>query len=560
MLSWWHRIALTLVATFLLLSDDFLQQLYTTHNHAQLEASYVASMLALNLAFWCSGRRWFVMPVLFLFAVMQFFQLAHLSYIGQPLTPVDISRLVTEWDEVSSVVDDAMRAHWPVLLVWGLPYGALAGLYWRYLPQTGVRYVGVPMLLVLAALASKPHRALHFDMIHFMPGPTRSSLHNSLNAFSYSLVRMRAGETVLHEQPYVPYQRIAKASANRPDRLWVVLGESLRADHLGLYGYERDTTPNLTRLHREHRLQVFSGQSASVATGSTIPLFINGVSEPGNLPELRRKTVNLFRLAHEAGWHTFWLSAQESKLLSEVGVTWIDTVKTREDAPLSFARQGDRALLDALKELPTRTPSFGVIHTRAAHIPYEEAYARDSSFKPVWPAHGDISDAQRRVNQYDNALRYTDQLVAELLKYAEQLPGTTWVVITADHGQLLGEQDSWGHNRLKPEVADVPMVIHVNRGRWPDLPRTPVMTHYVLHGWLARQLGWQVINPNQCDCQSWLQGNDLYGDNLLVEIRDTGPASCWAPVSTLSRLKPASCAAGACKALPHSSCIPHRLH
>lgn len=528
-------IFLTILSTLLFLSDDFLQKIYIANNHAELELGYVVAMTAFSAGLWCTGRRWFVMPILLLFASMQLLQLAHISYIGQPLSPVDISRLYSEWGEVSVAAGYAFADHWPVLFAWGIPYTLLFGLFWRYLPQTASRGAWLAMLLVIVALGSKPDRAVKRDMIFFMPGPTRSSLHNSLNAFSYYAMRMSFGRDRVTRPVYVPYRVEPLTVAERPDRIWVILGESVRSDRLSVYGYERDTSPHLVALQHQGLLDIVPGQAASVATGSTIPLLMNGAAEPGNVDEITRKTANLFKLARASGYSTFWVSAQESKLMNNVGEQWLNQYRTREDAPMNYAQLGDRALLGELVSMVAFGRSFGVIHTRAAHILYEEAYAHDAEFKVMWPAATKLGVNQRQSNQYDNALRYFDSLVSDVVEMAKGLPGRTLVIVTSDHGQMLGDEGRWGHNVLTPQVAAVPMLLFSTDGksRWPQ---AHVFSHNELHGWLAGQMGWRVINPNAEPSVSWLHGNNPYGDNLVVKITRVGAQTLWSDQQLVSRL------------------------
>ena len=529
---------LSLLTTTLMLSDDFLQQIYSVNNHAELELSYVFVMLALNTALWVSGRRWFVLPVIGCFAAMQFLQLAHISYIGQPLSPVDISRLYSERSEVSGVVGSAAAEHWPFLLAWGLPYLALVLLFHRFLPTTRRRWAPVAMLAVIAALASKPQRAMKFDMIHFMPGPTRSSLHNSLNAFSYYLTRMSFGRDRFTRLSYAPYRVSPHPVVSPPDHLWIVLGESLRASRMSLYGYQRATTPHLDALMQQQKLVAMPGIAMSVATGSTIPLFVNGVAEPGNLPALKDKVANLFRLAKASGYRTFWISAQESKLLSDTGEQWIDIRSTREDAPLEFSTKGDRALEGRLDKLLTHRKTFGIIQLRAAHLPYEEAYERDPDFEPPWGR--EVSQGDR----YDNAMRYVDESLSRLMAKLIGMPGSHEMIITSDHGQLLGEDGLWGHNRLRPEVANVPVIRYAPERSSADFPRS-VMTHADLHAWLAGRLGWQVTTPDRPVGVAWFHGNEPYGNNLYIRIDRNG----WSEPQLLSRL------GESCQGKPVISCL-----
>jgi len=134
-----NLLVLSSVATALLVSDDFIQQLFTTHNQSTLESAHVLGMFAFSLGLWWSRSRLLVMVVLGLFAIMQFLQLSYIAYVGQPLNPIDISLISKEWSEIAEVAGSAWRDHWSVILAVGLPYGILFWLFWRFLPTFVLR-------------------------------------------------------------------------------------------------------------------------------------------------------------------------------------------------------------------------------------------------------------------------------------------------------------------------------------------------------------------------------------------------------------------------------------
>ena len=63
---------------------------------------------------------------------------------------------------------------------------------------------------------------------------------------------------------------------------------------------------------------------------------------------------------------------------------------------------------------------------------------------------------------YDNALKYIDSQVGELLQFLERSPewSNTYVIITADHGEGFGEHDNYTHGwDLYREVLHVPLIV-----------------------------------------------------------------------------------------------------
>ena len=526
------RFLLSLLTTVLMLSDDFLQQLYTENNQAELEPAYVFVIWVLNLCLWLAGRRWFANLILTLFAFMQLLQLCNISFIGEPLTAYDISKLLSEREEIRTAAGAAADTHWPVLLAWGLPYGALFAIFNQWLPNAGRslepgRHSWVPLLLVVLILGSKPHRALEMDMLAFMPGPTRSSLHNSINVFSFYATRMM-GRTDQFQRPhYEPYQVKKVPVADAPETIFLVIPDSVRNERLGVAGYKRPTTPHLSALATSGQLQVASGLAASVATGASLPLMLNVVNEPGNLAALDSGVANLFRRAQEAGYKTFWISTQESKLLNGLDSQHIDVRITREDDPLNLSTGGDRVALEWLPAQPWAEKNFVVLNLRTAHTPYADAYRAEPERYTRWPTHDqNLSANQRRSNAYDNALLYLDSLLADTIEFAtETFSGDLLWVFTSDHGQMLGENGSWGHNRLRPAVASVPMMAFERRDNFADtpyqLPDSNLVSHYEMGRWLLREMGFELINPNKVEGIHYFHNEKLYGDNLFQQVRET---------------------------------------
>lgn len=508
---------LTSLATILLISDDFIQQLFSTNNQATVESSHVLGMFAFSLGLWWTRSRLLVMSVLGLFAIMQVLQLSYIAYVGQPLNPIDISLIGKEWGEITEVADSAWRDHWSVLLAVGLPYGILCGLFWRYLPTLVLPGRLVAGAAVLCALLSKPYWAMTHDLVQFMPGPTRSSLYNSLGAFSFYAVRLSFGRSNQPDISYPAYSLQQVPVESPPRHLWVLLGETLRGDRMSVYGYPRDNTPGLAAMRRVGDLQVVPGIAGAASTGVSIPLFINGVMEPGNEEALHQRVGNLFLQAKRAGYHTFWLSTQESKLLSNLEPESIDTVFTKADDPLAVNDEGDRLLLSLVKALPKDKPTFGVINMRAAHSPYENGYRQDKEFQPPWP----LSPSNKLNDSYDNALAYADGIITRLMRLQEQdFSGNRAFVVTADHGEMLGERGLVGHNLLTPEVASIPALLRV---RWqagvaPRLPDQSYLTHAELHGWLLGQLGGRLQNPSARPGLAYFHGVDFYTDNFYVTV------------------------------------------
>ncbi len=530
-------LALSTLSSLLLMADDFIQQLFTAANQAELELRFVAVVWLFSLGAWLCGMPKVVAAVLVLFAGMQLVQLSHVSFFGEPLNAADIASLFGDLAEVRETGWHSLGDHWHVLPTVLLPYGLLLFLH-TWLPgRIRLPHSRWALLIIVLVLTAKPYRATYRDMTSFMPGPTRSGLHNSFNAFSYFAVRLafRPAES-LPPAPFLPYRLSAQPSDAR--HVWLVVADSLRLDRLPMFGYARDTMPVLNALHRDGRLLARPGIASGVATAVSLPNLLNVVREPGQPHLLRQQPHNLFGLARESGFRTHWLSAQESKLLSHLGSRHLDVSITREDHPLRFLQRHDHALIDLLGAKRWAQRNFVVLNLRTAHLPYESNYDQHDEPVAQWPTDPGLPRAVRQANAYDNALRYLDDVLAELIEQFERLDGERYLLITGDHGQMLGEQGRWGHNDLTSEVAEVPVLVIARDA--PDealqsLREQRWVSHYEAGLWLAERLGRRIDNPNQRDDEYFVQGKLLFGDNQIQRVVETAEGLRYEPPQLLSR-------------------------
>lgn len=538
----WRQATLRLVllstlSSLLLMADDFIQQLFTSANQAELELRFVVVVWLFSLAAWLCGMPRLVAGLLVLLGGMQLVQLGHVSFFGEPLNAADIASLFDDLAEVRETGWHSINDHWHVLPTVLVPYGLLLFLHLWLPGRVRLPRSRWALLIIVLVLGAKPYRATYRDMSSFMPGPTRSGLHNSFNAFAYYSVRLAFRPTQqLPPAPFQPYRVAVQPSEAR--HVWLVVADSLRLDRLPMFGYERDTMPVLARMHREGSLLARPGIAAGVATAVSLPNLLNLVREPGQPHLLRQQPHNLFGLARDAGFRTHWLSAQESKLLSHLGSRHLDVSTTREDHPLRFLQRHDHALIDLLGEQSWGQRNFVVVNLRTAHLPYENNYDQHDEPVAIWPTDTILAREQRQANAYDNALRYLDDVLAELIDQFERLEGERYLLITGDHGQMLGEQGRWGHNDLTPQVAEVPVLVIAR-----DAPATALQTlqkqrwvsHYEAGLWLAERLGRRIDNPNQLDGEHFVQGKLLFGDNHIQRVVETDQGLNYDPPLLLSR-------------------------
>lgn len=527
---------LGLLSTLLLSSDDLLQQWLTnTSNHAKIEWNFIATMWLFSVCLWVVSSRLISNIILGVFCVFSAVQLGNIAYFGQPLNPADLPNLFNDLGEVWQTGSASFADHWVVPLCTLLPFGTLFYLHNRYRFSASLAWQGICLVLVVAILASKPYRATYRSMAFFMPGPTRSSLHNSINAWAYFGAHLNDIDAVLDAGRIAP--DIFSYEPPSAAHVWLVVADSLRTDRLSAFGYERNTTPNLRRRVENGSMLAKPGIAAGVSTIVSLSHMLNQVHHPGRQNLLRNNHSSIFRHAKAQGYQTLWLSSQESKLLSFLGADHIDIKLTNEDFPLLFAQRGDAAISDVVDQQNWQKNSFAVINLRTVHSPYASNYEGIGDHIAHWPTDDTLERHLRENNAYDNALVFLDEVIETIIARFEALPGEGYLVITGDHGQFLGRDNRWGHNKLEPEITEVPVLI-LGKNSTPtaldDIRSERWVSHLEMMHWIGSKMGIVVQNAQTEPNLHFVKGSKLLGDNHIMTVRESDSGLIYGPQQLVS--------------------------
>lgn len=227
----------------------------------------------------------------------------------------------------------------------------------------------------------------------------------------------------------------------------LVIGETSRADHWGLNGYQRDTTPELS-----HRSDVVSFKRMYTPwpfTRLAVPLMLS--RKPSTLTDPTFAEASVVVAFRQAGFRTAWISLQAPVGFHEspVSIYAYESDDVRFLNPVDYRYEGkhDDAALAELKRLidaPDQKDTFVVIHTLGSHFRYTDRYPR--SFAKFTPDNPDGAlarlfnrdDKQALINGYDNTILFTDHvlngLIGELAKHENM---ESWLLYSSDHGEAL---------------------------------------------------------------------------------------------------------------------------
>ena len=255
--------------------------------------------------------------------------------------------------------------------------------------------------------------------------------------------------------------------------------DALRADQLNVYGHPRDNTPFLSRLHREGRLTRFDNVF-SACTESLCGVL--GILNSRYWSSLGRgqERFGLTEVLKRVGYSTHFVLGGDHTRYYGMRAYYGRNIDTYYDGSTGEGYLNDDAeVIAALRrlELPAGAPSFTYLHFISVHQ-LGRRYPRYDLWNGVAPEADSgpcCTVRQSVVNRYHQGIRQTDALIEELFATLEAkgLLGDALVVITADHGERLGDGGGpMGHGGPPLDgVVRVPLLVYDALGS--AYPRRP---------------------------------------------------------------------------------------
>ncbi len=229
----------------------------------------------------------------------------------------------------------------------------------------------------------------------------------------------------------------------------VIIGESTTRNNMGIYGYYRNTNPQLTKIKNELHLfqNVISPHIQTILSLDKV-LSMADYQQPEN-----NKLGTVIQLANQVGFETYWLSNQKPIGAYESLVSqYAKASKNRFYVSNIYedANKYDEILLPKLKETINKKASKKMIflHLEGCHISYHKKYPKNFNFFTDTPkTKFNSSEAYQIINEYDNAVRYNDFIVSEVINLVKKADKNSYVMYFSDHGEeVFKEYDYFGHH------------------------------------------------------------------------------------------------------------------
>lgn len=262
----------------------------------------------------------------------------------------------------------------------------------------------------------------------------------------------------------------------------VIVMDTVRYDHLSCYGYERETTPNLTKLAKDSRIYMNAYSTSSWTPPSHASLF-----------------TGLYPAAHGTTQENYILPKEVNTMAEMLLTKGYDTYGISENPLISIRNQFDQGFLhffeawrqpnyyysnaaynvfeQFLEQRNKKKPFFLFINLIEPHSPYDSArffthrFIRNREINCIDNRFIDVVLGKKNfsaqeighlIDRYDGEILYCDYLLGKIIGQLKEnkIWGNTLFIVTSDHGENFMEHGLVDHVfSLNQELIHVPLII-----------------------------------------------------------------------------------------------------
>jgi Predicted membrane-associated, metal-dependent hydrolase len=403
-------------------------------------------------------------------------------------------------------------------------------------------YALMPMVISLTVKKASFEKA-GSHLLSRMETTVPWQLINNFLAYRSQLSNMEA--ILANYEILPPLKNLSDANGNMPRTLVLVIGESTTRNRMGIYGYQRNTTPQIEQFKKDNpNLLVFNDVVSS--RPYTIEILQQALTFADELhPDLYTKTPSLIHLMRQAGYKTFWITNQQTMTERNTMLTMFSK-QADEQYYMNNNRNQNSRSYDESVFVPFKTvltdsadKKFIIIHLLGTHMKYEYRYPKNSvydQFKDNTGVSFNLeNDLLTRYNNYDNAISYNDYVIATLFNLFKDSKNNGFILYFSDHGEDVYEtppHDVLGRNEKAPTrtMYTVPFMLwqspqweQTHPNHYQNYLARKYSTQDLIHTWsdLAGltyeryQPEKSIVNPNFKQTTRWI--GDPYDKNGLID-------------------------------------------
>ncbi|KQB09915.1 phosphoethanolamine transferase [Vibrio metoecus] len=440
-------------------------------------------------------------PLFFLFALNFIFQIFSWPYLFKPFfallliissilsfvgfqygTIVDRDMLVNVLETNSSEASSYLTVY---SVLWFVVLGVLPALWLLLTPirkeKSVWRFLGKKSLSMLVSLLAVALIAALYYQNYSSVGRNNSYLKRMIipTHFIYSsvgLVKQRYfTEPMVYKMIGTDAQQktIATDSPDqKPTLVFFVLGETARVQNYQYFGYPRDTNA-----YTQPFQPIFFKNVAScgTATAISVPCMFSNMTRDNFDRNRADNQDNVLDILQRAGISLLWKENDGGDKGVAKNIPLKELARDKREGVCDGDTCYDIAMLENLdQEIADQNGNRMIfMHIIGSHGPtYFKRYPKEMAvYQPDCPR-ADIENCsvEQIVNTYDNTIRYTDYVLAQLMTKLESLQKdyNTALIYISDHGESLGENGMFLHGmpyNLAPDYqTQVPLLVWMSQG------------------------------------------------------------------------------------------------
>lgn len=247
-----------------------------------------------------------------------------------------------------------------------------------------------------------------------------------------------------------------------------IIGESATRNHMGIYGYKRNTTPNLSKISNE--IVVLDNViSSHVQTQASLRSALTSADASND--SNYREAPSIIDEANASGYKTFWISNQQPQRATIASISYQASVKhyISNDFNGVEVYRFDEYMLDTINNAINDPAPFKAIfiHVMGSHAAYENRYPEEFSHFNETDVNGYIDGLStseiNTINAYDNSILYSDYFinaVVDLLK-TDNKDKLRTLTFFSDHGEEVFQNTNIkGHtpDNLTKNMMEIPFI------------------------------------------------------------------------------------------------------
>ena len=267
--------------------------------------------------------------------------------------------------------------------------------------------------------------------------------------------------------------KVSASKENTKELYVVIIGESLNKNHMGVYGYPRNTTPHLSELNKQGKLIKFDQAFSNHV--HTVPTLTYALTEKNQINQKSfNESFSLLDIQEAAGFESYWISNQVAyggwdNLVSILAERADHRINVNRNVGMNIQSASyDIELVTELEDIlsqPLTKNTVVYLHLLGNHGGYENRYpdsfekfkgkleVENFGSKDYWSYH---------INIYDNSVLYNDYVVSKIIETTQNFGGVSSCVYFSDHSEDVLTHKGHDQGSFTFPMAQIPMLVWVS--------------------------------------------------------------------------------------------------